>query len=247
MLLALLSDLMHNPEAKLPTFSGAYMHLLKRGLTDSQVEDIRAFVKKHPKQKLPEVLFAKALVIAITLCRTPSEKELLITEVNQTVATYLYEAAVNAKSKNEKGTTLEEFVEYSLSAINGFVPKLRAKDNTKEYDIICEITGDQQSFRKEIGRHIMGEAKNTKAAPSTHVAHRLDSLLDSSTIKLGLIISKQPCTRAMKLELTRIRNKQRHIIVYFTLEEIYEELSIGNFLDLIKTRFDDSKLNLGWI
>jgi len=217
------------------------------GLPDG---DLRSYAKKIfeiYKSNLTEALFPEWIVQNLDqdwMTEFPSLKEAALYIANRKYIQYLMKRLGDKQGKN-----LERLGEYMLSCMPGCRTIRRQRAKSTEYDIVCSIEGLNVDFRSEVGRYFVCECKDLKNSVSITTMAKFCRVLDSTKSKFGILfstkgISGQGKTLYAEREQLKVYQDRGIVIIVVDLKDIKYIAEGGNFINLLRNKYERMRLDL---
>jgi hypothetical protein len=174
----------------------------------------------------------------------PSLKEAGLYIANRKYIQYLMNRLGDKEGKN-----LELLAEYILSCMPGCRTIRRQRAKSTEYDIVCSIEGLNVDFRSEVGRYFVCECKDLENSVSITTMAKFCRVLDSTKSKFGILfatkgISGQGKTLYAEREQLKVYQDRGIIIVVIDLKDIKYTAEGGNFINLLRNKYEKMRLDL---
>ena len=155
------------------------------------------------------------------------------------------------------GEALEYIALYLMSLIPGTRVHRRKKTNQSDHDVVGSFEGPALDFRSDLGRYFVCECKDWATKADFTTVAKLVRVLDSVKSRFGVLFSRNGITGGRKskgIEQGKALNAEREqlkafatygiAVVVVTLADLHEIVKGANFLNMLRTRYEDVRLDL---
>lgn len=147
------------------------------------------------------------------------------------------------------GKTLERLAAYILSCMPGCRTTRRQRSGSTDYDIVCSIEGFEVDFRSELGRYFVCECKDWESPADYTTMAKFCRVLDSTKSRFGILFSKsgisgQGKTAYAEREQLKVFQHRGMVIVVVGQDDLDDVANGGNFVNLLRTKFERVRLDL---
>lgn len=228
---------------------GVYFRLVWwYGLPDSDLRRYAREIHDLWKSNPTDALFPEWILQNLDqnwLTEFPSPKEAAFYIANRRYMQYL-----TNKLGQERGKNLELLAEYILSCMPGCRTTRRQRTKSTEHDIVCSIEGLEVDFRSELGRYFVCECKDLKTSASVTTMAKFCRILDSTKSRFGILfstkgISGQNRTTHAERERVKVYQDRGILIIVVNLNDIKYVAEGGNFINLLREKYEKVRLDLG--
>lgn len=261
-LLATIEDAIWDKGAISVNDTGSYHRFVtEQGMSDESYKRIAQHTYEIYKEKqfneyyywYPEFILQELERENLIARSIPQPHELSIYEQNQFYSKTLLEDV--GKNRSD-GKTLERLVAYLLSEIPGFevTPKKQARD--LHFDVFIRNRGNHFDFRSDLGRYILGEAKDyTKDKASVQdLSHFVQKIINTNC-RSGFFVSyngftgdaegKEAATRYSMSILLKAFHRSGVVVLPIQREEIETTINGGiSFLSVLEHLYEQVRFDL---
>lgn len=147
------------------------------------------------------------------------------------------------------GKALERLAEYILSCMPGCRTTKRQRSRSTDYDIICSMEGFEIDFRSEFGRYFVCECKDWRNAANFQTMAKFCRILDSVKSRFGILFSKKGISgigksKDAEREQLKVFQDRGMVIVVIDYKDIEYVSKSGNFINLLRTKYETVRLDL---
>lgn len=147
------------------------------------------------------------------------------------------------------GKVLEELADYVLSSMPGCRTVRGSKTPSTQYDIVCSVEGSEVDFRSELGRYFVCECKDWNSAANFDTLAKFCRVLDSVKSRFGILFSRKGISgkgkaRYAELEQLKVFQDRGIVIVVIDQEDLERVAQGGNFINLLREKYQKVRLNL---
>lgn len=227
---------------------GVYFRLVWRhGMSDNELNRYAKEIHRISGKNKEYSLFPEWLLQNIDknwMIEFPNSSEVNLFLTNQKYIKFL----INELG-DRTGKSLETLAEYLLSCMPGCKTKRRKRSHSTEYDIICTMEGYDLDFRSELGRYFVCECKDLKNPIDFTNVSKFCRVLDSIKSRFGIIFSTNGITGQGKniyaeRELLKVYQDRGIIIVIFDLKDLEFIADGGNFISMLREKYEKLRLDL---
>jgi hypothetical protein len=248
LMLTLIEDAIQQKGIANPKELGSYFRLVWHHWM-SDVEFNRYFKEayeiytSHPIEALfPEYVLQE--LDKYWMVEIPSPNDVGLFVINNLYVEYLLK-----QLGDETGLVLERLADYLLSCVPGCKTARRKRTHSTDYDIVCSVEGPAVDFRSEFGRYFICECKDRGDPANFTTIAKFIRVLDSIKARFGIIFSSKGLTGASKTkyaerELLKAYQDRGVVIIVITLEDLRQIASSGNFISLLRERYEKMRLDL---
>ena len=150
------------------------------------------------------------------------------------------------------GKGLERLADYLLSCMPGCRTTRRVKTKSTDYDIVCSLDGFDVDFRSEFGRYFVCECKDWDTPADFTTMAKFCRVLDSTKARFGILFSKngisgQGETKYAEREQLKVFQDRGMVIVVIDEKDFNYLVEGGNFINMLRERYETVRLDLNGI
>jgi len=150
---------------------------------------------------------------------------------------------------SDAGRSLERIAHYVLSCVPGFRARMRTRNESTDYDVICAPEGPPLDFRAELGRYFLCECKDWEKPADVTAVVKFAGVLRSAKCRFGVIFSKSGITGADKTqhaerELLKIFQHDDLTILVVSNVDLDQVANGANFLSILRDKYERTRLDL---
>jgi hypothetical protein len=248
LMLSLCENAIHEKGKVPPETTGTYWRLvIRHGLPDAEVSRYAAIAYDLSEKHKNETFFPEWIVQEFDkdwITEIPSANE-----AGVYIANTIYIRKLMDNLGEGKGEVLERLTEYILSCIPGCRATRGQRTKSTDYDIICSMDGFEVDFRSEFGRHFVCECKDWENAADFTAFAKFCRVLDSVKSKFGILFSKSGISGEGKTiyaerEQVKVFQDRGMIIIVINLNDIQHVADGGNFINLLRKKYEAVRLDL---
>jgi hypothetical protein len=125
----------------------------------------------------------------------------------------------------------------------------RKRSYSTEYDIICSVEGFEVDFRSELGRYFICECMDWQKPANITIIAKFCRILDSMKSRFGILFSTegitgQGCAIDAEREQLKVYQDRGMIIIVVDRADLEFVANGGNFINLLRTKYETVRLDL---
>jgi hypothetical protein len=248
LMLTLVEDAIRTEGVVDPVETGSYFRLAWRhGLPDIEVKRYASLAYQIARSNPGEAMFPEFVLQEMDrnwLVEVPSPNDAGLYFTNTFYIRHLL-----AKLGDTSGKALENLADYLLSCIPGCRTAKRKSSYSTEYDIICSLEGPDVDFRSDFGRYFVCECKDWESPAGFPELAKFARVLDSIKARFGILFSRegitgQARTTDARREQVKVFQDRGLVIVVVDLSDIQFIAKGGNFITLLREKYEQVRLDL---
>lgn len=248
LMLTLIEDAIRTKGVVDPIGTGSYFRLAwKHRLPDIEVKRYASEAYQISKANPQEAIFPEFVLQEMDrnwLVEVPSPND-----VGLYFANILYIDHLLTKLGDRSGKALENLTDYLLSCIPGCRTAKRKSSYSTDYDIVCSLEGPDVDFRSDFGRYFICECKDWKNPAGFPEIAKFARVLDSIKARFGILFSRegisgQAETTDARREQLKVFQDRGLVIVVVDLADIQFIARGGNFITLLREKYEQVRLDL---
>jgi hypothetical protein len=231
-----------------PIKTGSYFRLAWRhGLPDIEIKRYSQEALAVSKSDSDRANFPEYVLQQLDqnwLVEVPSANDSGIYVLNTVYIEYLMQDL-----GDKSGRALENLADYLLSCIPGCRTAKRQSSYSTDYDIVCSMQGPDIDFRSEFGRYFVCECKDWSKAAGFSEFAKFIRVLDSIKARFGIMFAKEGIsgergTTDASREQLKVYQDRGLVIVVVNLDDLEFVARGGNFITLLRTKYERVRLDL---
>lgn len=248
LMLTLCEDAIREAGRVSPNTTGTYFRLVwGSGLPHSELVRYASRIEELCQNNPIKALYPEWILQELDqnwMTEFPSPQESAVYCANQ-----LYIQHLISELGEPTGRVLECLAGYILSCMPGCRTTQRRRTLSTDYDIVCSMEGLEVDFRSELGRYFVCECKDWDSPADFGTMAKFCRVLDSTKSRFGILFSKkgisgQDKTRYADREQLKIFQDRGMVIVVVNQEELESVANGGNFINLLRTKYEMVRLDL---
>ena len=247
LMLTLCEDAIRESGRVSPNTTGIYFRLVWGGLPDLELQRYAKAIYKLSKNNPDDSMFPEWIIQELDqhwMTEFPSAQEAALYITNTRYIKHMLSKLGDGSGKN-----LERLSGYILSCMPGCRTTLRQLTKATDYDIVCSMEGFEVDFRSEMGRYFVCECKDWKKPADFTTMAKFCRVLDSTKSRFGILFSKKGIsgskkTTNAKREQLKVFQDRGMVIVVIDQKDLDYISNGGNFINLLRQRYEKIRLDL---
>jgi hypothetical protein len=248
LMLTLIEDAVTTAGVVDPAKTGSYFRLAWRhGLPDIEIKRYAAESLAISQQEPQRALFPEFILQQLDrnwLLEVPTAND-----AGNYIANTLYIESLIQELGHKSGKPLENLADYLLSCIPGCRTARRQNSYSTDYDIVCSLEGLDVDFRADFGRYFVCECKDWETPAGFAELAKFARVLDSIKARFGILFSREGIsgtkgTTDARREQLKVYQDRDLVIVVVDLEDIHFIAKGGNFISLLRQKYEEVRLDL---